>query len=68
MYYNDIYAIPANLAGLPAMSVPCGEKGGLPVGMQMMAPRFREDLLLRAGYTWQRRTDWHRRCPREVEQ
>lgn len=68
MYYNDIYAIPANLAGLPAMSVPCGEKGGLPVGMQMMAPRFREDLLLRAGYTWQCRTDWHLRCPREVEQ
>lgn len=68
MYYNDIYAIPANLAGLPAVSVPCGESGGLPIGMQMMAPKFREDLLLRAGYTWQRRTDWHRRCPREVEQ
>lgn len=67
MYYNDIYAIPANLAGLPAMAVPCGESGGLPLGMQMMAPRFREDLLLRVGYTWQRRTDWHRRCPREVE-
>lgn len=66
-YYNDIYAIPANLAGIPAMSVPCGEFQGLPVGMQLMAPMFREDLLLRVGFTWQNITDWHTRFPREVE-
>lgn len=65
-YYNDIYTIPANLAGLPAVSLPCGGSKGLPIGMQLMAPRFREDLLIRAGYTWQSLTDWHLRCPREV--
>lgn len=65
-YYNDILTIPANLAGLPAVSVPCGLSSGLPVGMQLMAPRFREDLLLRVGHTWQCLTDWHQRWPREV--
>jgi aspartyl-tRNA(Asn)/glutamyl-tRNA(Gln) amidotransferase subunit A len=67
MYYNDIYAIPANLAGIPAVSVPCGESKGLPIGMQFMAPRFREDLLLRAGHTWQCLSDWHLRSPKGVE-
>lgn len=65
-YYNDIYTIPANLAGLPAVSVPCGQSDGLPIGMQLMAPRFREDLLLRVGYTWQRISDWHLRWPQGV--
>lgn len=67
MYYNDVYSIPANMAGLPALALPCGERGGLPIGMQMMAPRFREDVLLQAGYTWQCLSDWHLRRPREVE-
>lgn len=67
MHLNDIYAIPANLAGLPALSVPGGEKEGLPLGLQLMAPKFREDLLLRVGYTWQCRSDWHLRHPKEVE-
>lgn len=53
-YLADIYTIPANLAGLPAMSIPCGtvrESGmELPVGFQMMAPHFREDLLLKTGF------------------
>jgi len=66
-YYNDIYTIPANLAGLPAASLPCGESEGLPIGMQLMAPKFREDLLLRVGYTWQCCSDWHLRRPQEVE-
>lgn len=65
-YNNDIYTIPANLAGLPAVSVPCGESLGLPIGMQLMAPRFREDHLLRVGYTWQCLTNWHLRWPRGV--
>ncbi len=66
VYYNDIYTIPANLAGLPAVSVPCGLSNGLPIGMQLMAPRFREDLLIRVGYTWQRISDWHLRWPQGV--
>ncbi|WP_418378936.1 amidase family protein [Akkermansia sp.] len=49
-----MYTIPANLAGLPAMSIPCGtvKEGGmeLPVGFQMTAPHFREDLLLKTGF------------------
>ena len=53
-YLADIYTIPANLAGLPAMSIPCGtvKEGGmeLPVGFQMTAPHFREDLLLKTGF------------------
>lgn len=65
-YYNDIYTIPASLAGLPAVSLPCGESGGLPIGLQLVAPKFREDLLLQAGYAWQCLTDWHLRRPREV--
>lgn len=65
-YYNDIFTIPANLAGLPAVSVPCGMSKGLPIGMQLIAPRFREDLLLRVGHTWQCLTDWHLRWPQGV--
>ena len=67
MYYNDIYAIPANLAGIPAISVPCGESSGLPIGMQFMAPMFREDLLLQVGHTWQCLSDWHLRRPGGIE-
>jgi aspartyl-tRNA(Asn)/glutamyl-tRNA(Gln) amidotransferase subunit A len=50
MYLSDVFTIPANLAGVPAMSVPCGfDERGLPVGLQFTAPLLREDLLLRAG-------------------
>lgn len=67
MYFNDAYSIPANLAGLPALALPCGREEGLPIGMQLMAPRFREDLLLRAGYTWQCHSHWHKLWPQGVE-
>ncbi|MCX7935747.1 MAG: amidase family protein, partial [Planctomycetota bacterium] len=50
MYLADIYTIAANLAGLPAISVPAGfDRSGLPIGMQFLAPRFRDDLVLRAA-------------------
>lgn len=50
MYLCDVYAVPANLAGVPAVSVPCGPDGaGLPVGFQVMAPALREDLALRVA-------------------
>jgi aspartyl-tRNA(Asn)/glutamyl-tRNA(Gln) amidotransferase subunit A len=64
MYLEDIFTIPANLAGIPGLAFPVGfDQQGLPVGMQLMAPHFREDLLLGAAHTYQQVTDWHRRMP-----
>jgi aspartyl-tRNA(Asn)/glutamyl-tRNA(Gln) amidotransferase subunit A len=67
MYLNDIFTIPAPLAGLPALSVPCGfDSRGLPVGLQLMGPHFSEARLLGAAHAYQQETDWHRRVPREA--
>jgi aspartyl-tRNA(Asn)/glutamyl-tRNA(Gln) amidotransferase subunit A len=63
MYLNDIYTIGANLAGLPAVSVPCGMVDGLPVGLQIIGPHFAEERLFATAHAWQRETDWHRRLP-----
>lgn len=63
MYLNDIYTIGANLAGLPALSIPCGFAGGLPVGLQIVGPHFSEGRLLNAAHLFQRETDWHTRVP-----
>jgi aspartyl-tRNA(Asn)/glutamyl-tRNA(Gln) amidotransferase subunit A len=63
MYLNDIYTIGANLAGLPALSVPCGFVGPLPVGLQIIGPHFAEEKLLNAAHAFQGETDWHRRIP-----
>jgi aspartyl-tRNA(Asn)/glutamyl-tRNA(Gln) amidotransferase subunit A len=63
MYLNDIYTIGANLAGLPAVSVPCGFVGQLPVGLQIVGPHFSEARLLSAAHAYQRATDWHTRVP-----
>ena len=63
MYLNDIYTIGANLAGLPAMSVPCGLVDELPVGLQLIAPHLAESLLLRVGHQYQLATDWHEKVP-----
>jgi aspartyl-tRNA(Asn)/glutamyl-tRNA(Gln) amidotransferase subunit A len=67
MYLNDIYTIGANLAGLPAISIPCGfvHEGGqdLPVGLQLVGPHFSESRLLSASHRYQQLTDWHRRAP-----
>ncbi len=52
-YAIDVNTVPANLVGLPAISIPCGDVGGLPVGMQLMAPHFREDLLLQAAHSFE---------------
>ncbi len=54
MYLSDIFTIPANLAGLPAISVPCGEdQGGLPVGLQLMAKPFEEETLIRVAHAYE---------------
>jgi len=64
MYLNDIYTIGANLAGLPAMSIPCGfGRGGLPVGLQIVGDYFAEARMLNVAHGFQRATDWHLRMP-----
>ena len=63
MYLNDIYTIGANLAGLPAVSIPCGFVQGLPVGLQIVGPHFSEARVLNAAHALQRATDWHTRVP-----
>jgi aspartyl-tRNA(Asn)/glutamyl-tRNA(Gln) amidotransferase subunit A len=63
MYLNDIYTIGANLAGLPAISIPCGSVDALPVGLQLVAPPLDELTLLQAAHAFQQETDWHERTP-----
>ena len=61
----DICTIPANMAGIPALSLPCGfDASGLPIGLQLMGPAFSEELLLKIGYAYQQVTDWHARRPK----
>jgi aspartyl-tRNA(Asn)/glutamyl-tRNA(Gln) amidotransferase subunit A len=67
MYLNDIYTIGANLAGLPALSMPCGFVDGLPMGLQLIGPHFTEGRLLSAAHQFQSATDWHTRIPRGYE-
>jgi aspartyl-tRNA(Asn)/glutamyl-tRNA(Gln) amidotransferase subunit A len=63
MYLADIFTVPANLAGLPALSLPCGLAGGLPVGLQLTARAFDEATLVRAGAAYQRVTTHHELAP-----
>ncbi len=64
MYLEDIFTLPANLAGIPALAFPAGfDASGLPVGIQLMGPRFQEGLLLRAAHACQQVTAWHTRQP-----
>ena len=64
MYLNDIYTIPANLAGLPAMSIPCGfGKDNLPVGLHIVGNYFSEARMLNVAHQYQKATDWHKRDP-----
>jgi len=60
MYLNDIITIPANLGNVCAISVPCGLADGLPVGLQVIAPGFREDLALRIAFAFEAATEFHK--------
>ncbi|WP_028989015.1 Asp-tRNA(Asn)/Glu-tRNA(Gln) amidotransferase subunit GatA [Thermithiobacillus tepidarius DSM 3134] len=67
MYLADIYTIAVNLAGIPAMSIPCGfTQAGLPVGLQLMGNYFEEARLLNVAHQYQQATDWHRKAPAGV--
>ncbi|MEE3373384.1 MAG: amidase family protein [Planctomycetota bacterium] len=69
MYLGDLYTVSANLAGIPALSLPCGfSESGLPIGLQLQAPPFEEARLLRAAHQYQQETDWHARRPSLVEE
>ena len=72
MYLSDIFTIPANLSGIPAISVPCGfaeaggasdSSGALPIGLQVMAKPFDEETIFRVAYTFEQATDFHKRKP-----
>ncbi len=67
MYLSDIYTIAANLAGLPAMSVPAGFVNNLPVGLQIIGNYFDEARLLNVAHRYQQVTDWHQRIPKGFE-
>lgn len=64
MYLNDVYTINANLAGIPGLSLPCGfSASGLPIGLQLLAPPFEEERLLRAARMYERATNWSSQRP-----
>lgn len=63
-YLGDLYTVPASLAGLPCMSMPCGiHSNGRPIGVQLTCPRFAEARMLGVANAWQQATDWHKRHP-----
>ncbi len=68
MYLNDIYTIPANLAGLPGMSIPCGfGRDNLPVGLHIVGNYFSEAKMLNVAHQYQKATDWHKREPAGIQ-
>jgi aspartyl-tRNA(Asn)/glutamyl-tRNA(Gln) amidotransferase subunit A len=63
MYLSDICTLPINIAGIPAISIPAGFAGNLPIGMQIMGKTFSEEMLLRIAFAYEQATDWHKRKP-----
>ncbi len=66
MYLLDVLTVPVNLAGLPGVSVPCGMVGGLPAGLQVVAPRFMDARALRIAHAYEQATEWHTLQPAGV--
>jgi aspartyl-tRNA(Asn)/glutamyl-tRNA(Gln) amidotransferase subunit A len=64
MYLNDVFTIPANLAGIPGISIPGGFSEGLPVGVQLLGPAFGEATLLRVADAFEHVTDYHMQWPK----
>ena len=61
MYLQDVCTIPVNLAGIPAISLPCGFAGHLPIGLQLIGKPLGEAALLQAAYTFEQNTSYHKR-------
>jgi len=66
MYLSDIYMTPINLAGIPAISVPCGFVSGLPVGLQIMGPHFSEERILQAAHAYEQETNFYKNKPKKL--
>lgn len=65
MYLSDIYTISTNLAGLPALSLPCGfDSEGMPIGLQIIGKHFDESTILRVAYGYEQATEWHKKKPK----
>jgi len=65
MYLSDIYTVSANMAGLPAVSIPAGFAEGLPIGLQIIGDYFAESKILNAAHRFQQMTNWHKQIPKE---
>jgi aspartyl-tRNA(Asn)/glutamyl-tRNA(Gln) amidotransferase subunit A len=63
MYLNDVFTIPANMAGLPGISIPCGFADGLPVGLQIIGPALGEEVVLKVAHAYEQATEWHKQAP-----
>jgi aspartyl-tRNA(Asn)/glutamyl-tRNA(Gln) amidotransferase subunit A len=69
MYLSDIYTISINLAGLPALSLPCGfDADGMPIGMQIIGKAFDESTMLRVAHAYEQATAWHEKKPKLEDQ
>jgi aspartyl-tRNA(Asn)/glutamyl-tRNA(Gln) amidotransferase subunit A len=67
MYLSDIFTISVNLAGLPAISLPCGfDREGMPVGLQIIGRPFDEASILSVAHAYEQSTEWHRKTPPEI--
>ena len=67
MYLADVLTVAANLAGVPALSLPCGfTKAGLPVGLQVIGPALGEEICFRVGGAYEARTQWNEKLPPEA--
>ena len=67
MYLEDICTVTCNLAGIPGISIPGGFDHGMPIGLQMLGPAFKEEVLLRAAYGFEQATEFHKERPKAVD-
>jgi len=63
MYLSDVFTVPVNIAGVPAISTPCGFSKNLPIGLQIIGPWWGEEQILQVAYVYEQNTNWHERKP-----
>jgi aspartyl-tRNA(Asn)/glutamyl-tRNA(Gln) amidotransferase subunit A len=63
MYMSDVFTLSCNLAGICGLSLPCGFADGLPIGLQIQGPAFKEESVIRVAYAYEQATPWHRQHP-----